>query len=380
MQNETMLDKLSAQLAAMIDGDIVNPFAKPAIAQPTKEERVNSILTTIKEENSNRMRCILTGAPYATLDDNEICKFILTQINSNTAMSDDNVIDAWSLTALSMASRVGPALQNQKEFTLHSLLDGTAYGYARLITFYMTRFFFDVAESDKKLISTRSVSRMHFASHWFDYLIGLEINSLEKITLRIAADDNWLPLHYWKSTPLFDKNATVNGLYAKKHESLLGWVRDPEAMPVAIKAVHKWLDSMIDILVASEIQGGVAHIASASKQSMLVVNEVANALSMDKRPVTTRFPVDTYNQQVTEYLEYVDTVTNRPIAKISWSRTHGKGYLPGEAGPKAKVKATTVTPATGPKVAKARKNRLVVNGFDIAAFNATLDLGMDIKL
>ena len=345
-----------------------------------KDSLVESTLAEIEAGNQNRMRCILSGAPYATVDSEEIRIFLKAARAANPALDAEQLMDAWDLSLLSMCSRPAPTLQNRKQFSLREVASGKS-GYAKVISFYLTRFFYSFNHFGRGMSTTRSISRMHFAADWFDMLDSLGEKTLRNLTFRLATDDSWLQLDLWKELGLMNNRSRTNGIMAPQHAKLRAWTLVPDSMPVSVSALHDLLDSLVEILVATEITGGVAAIASANQESINLAEEVARALGIEPKPVTAVVvKEDPFGVAYAEHLQYIDTLTGRPI-KQAWSVVHGKGTLPGQGGPIKQAKAEktpTVKAAAKPKKAKAesvkaRAMREAMASILTGGFNFTIE-------
>lgn len=348
---QSLLDAMGSIADEMVNDRLERARETIAIS---KQDLVNNVLTQIQEEKLNRMRCVLTGAPYATIDSNEVWHYLNSTLAANPKMSHDQLLDSWDLVMLSMCSRVGPALMNRKRFALVMLLNDVREerGLARLITFYLTRFFYSFDHHNKGFNSQHAIDRMHFAIEWFDYLSGQSLNDLTRLAYRICADDAWLPLDRWRHMGLFSNRSRTHGIMAPEHLTLRAWTLNPSAMPVTIAAANEALDSLISILVQQELQGGVADLAPANVESIEVLKEVAAALSLSPVMIEVErmresSDAATAAQAEQSYLVR-ERLTRKPVTVIH-SALHGKGKLPGERGTYRKPKVEK------PKVEKESK-------------------------
>lgn len=344
-----------------------------AMFDSLKHPGVVAAMAEIKASNLNRMRCILTGAPYATIDDSELELTLTAYAGSDFAMTCDQLMDKWDLNLLAMCSKVGPALMNRKEITLSEIArTDSVGGYARLLTFYLTRFFYSFDHFKLGMTTTRSIERLHFAIDWHDFLVTLDLETLRRAAFRLASDDGWLQLGFWKDLGLFHIRARTNGIVSEEFTTLRQATLRPDAMPVTLESFHGLMDDLTTLMIRSEVLGlGPHHIAPPNRESHMVASLVADLLGIENRAVEITSPqieIDPIAEsEAMAWAEYKERITGRTI-RVSVSATHGPGFKPGDRGvyrkkaePKApktpkepKEKAIKVRVAK-PKTEKARK-------------------------
>lgn len=339
------MQTINTNLAANLDNlfeDLMEGFAF---------DSVNKALAQIKEQNLNRMRCILTGAPYATVDDSEVRLALMGYVGERLEVPVDELLDKWDLNLLAMCSKVGPAFMNRKTVTLKEMIrEGSVAGYARLLTFYLTRFFYSFDHFGQGMSSQRSIERLHFAIDWHDFFMGLDVQELRVAAFRLASDDGWLNLGLWKQLGLFHVRARTNGIITPEFSTLRQATFHPDGLPVTLESFHGLMDDLTTLMIRSEALGlGPAHIAPPNQESISIAQMVADLLGIENKAVEITAPAIPLNPETAAeaemWAEYTERVTGRKV-KLTYSAIHGPGFAPGEKG---RYRAKAAKPATESK-------------------------------
>lgn len=277
------------------------------------------------------MRCALSGAPYARVTDSELTSTLVGFCGGEYLGEEkaESLIDQWDLALLTMCSRVSPALVNRKEHTLRQFVGAGEHGAARLATFYMVRFLFS---SNGYTSSEAMINRLHFSINWFDFLsLPENEESTRKLAFNLATTDSWLNLSLWKELPLFGNRARTHGIKSPRYHDLRQALVSPVDMPVNNVITESLTDAMMELLVASELNGmGPAPIANSNQESILVARELMNVYgqSYQAKAAEKREVVLTLSQvlaQIEDEKRHRATATRQPV-----SATYGNGYRPGE--------------------------------------------------
>ncbi len=172
---------------------------------------VTSARNKIEAAGLNRFRCCLTGAPYATIDSSEIEIALKAELESNPAISEDRLVDAWELKALTFNSQVLPSLRGIKERALVPLLSAGASGQVKLVTYMLTRLFFPRIGTDK--LDTESArERMLFAINLYDSAVDWAPMKTAEYVQKLAVIDSYLSMPYWSTLWAFESTFSKVGL------------------------------------------------------------------------------------------------------------------------------------------------------------------------
>jgi len=301
-----------------------NPFA--SFDSIFQDNGVEVALAQIIDSKSDRIRCVLSGAPYATIDSDEIRNALQSYRRGNMTATTENLLDSWDLQLLTFCSGVAPSLRNRNHYSLAMIADSGPNGAARVLTYYMARLMYPVPHNATLLSSTKATERMHFARELFDSLAQVGSDGLAESVQGLAACDAWLALGRWNRLGLFQTQATKNGLYAKHNGKIRGWFIDPESMPRTIESVKAIIRAMQIMLVVAT-QDGHPIPGEGSRESLNLLTDLPSALPVPQQPVK-RKENDSYAAQMAE-IAFIKEMNNRPEVRIAWSATHGKGHVAG---------------------------------------------------
>ena len=298
---------------------------------------VVSALAMIESEGLNKMRCVLTGAPYATIDTAEIKMTLESLAGNNFNLTADFLLDKWNLNLFTMCSKPGPLFVNRQELALSELAHAnSAASHARIITHYLSKFFYSTGLQKRSFNSDRLIDRMHFTIEWHDYLSQVEIETLRKLSFRLAACDGWLSFSDWKELNLFRTFNNKAAINSPEYAYLRSALAFPIDMDVATVSLEKLIASLESIVATTEATGGVAHIASANKESIKVAHILNDLFGL--AAIETPTEVDVTNLETSQlFAEIANHFDYKPEFKRAWSATHGRGYAMNEAGPKTRT-------------------------------------------
>jgi len=298
---------------------------------------VTHALELIKAEGLDSMRCVLTGAPYATISHAEIKMTLDSIAGIDSDYDADMLLDKWNLNLFTLCSKPGPLFINRQELALSELAHGnTPESHARLLTYYLSKLFYATGLQKRTFNSDRMIDRMHFTRQWHDFLVGNTVDSLRKLTFRLAACDGWLSFTQWKELNFFkafNNKALLNSTQYAYFRSALALPMD---MEVSLASLAQLIDSLESIVATSEVNGGVAHIASANKESIKVahvLNEMFGLAAIETHVEQDALAAETDRL----FYDIANHFTHKPEYHRAWSATHGKGYAMGEAGPKTRA-------------------------------------------
>lgn len=350
---------------------------------------VQAALRMIQESGLDKMRCVLTGAPYGTIDSEEIAATLIAASNGNYLIDPEILMDSWDLTLLTQCSRISPALTNRKVLTLQQIMAGQN-GKARLLTFYMTRFFYSHDHKARGNSSTILVERMHFAREMYDTLIEefseSDLDEVAKLLLQIAHCDAWLNLQEWKHLRLMNPRTKENGIATEELADFRAWTLAPMTMPVTVEALTHVAESLTRLMLATVLaDGNPADIANTNLESINVAQELARVFGTGTRYIEhVKTEAEIVNEEQLEIAEFFNRVTNKTV-KIAWSATHGRGFTAGSKGPMNVRKHKAESPearkelkaAKTPKAPKEKKLGAGVKADLLAAMTLSLNKMMN---
>ena len=331
----------------------------------------------IQESKLDYMRCILSGAPYARVTDEELTATLLSFCEGKFLGEEavDSLLDSWDLTLLTMCNRVSPNLVNRKEFNLVQFARAGTNGYARLISFYLTRFLFSF-KSYKS--SEAMLDRLHFSIAWYDFLALPEnADAVATLAHRLATVDSWLNLSLWKELPLFGIRSRTNGIRSAQFRPLREMTQFPFELPVNLLSLESLTTLLTDMLVASEVNlMGPAAIAPNNPESINVASEMIALFGKTNDTINEekRAKVQTLSEVLAEI---EDTKRHRQMAtRQATSATYGKAYKPNEPlrvkPPKVEKPKKTRTPREAKPLTEKQKKKAAMDARFAAAFNTSI--------
>ena len=100
---------------------------------------VTQALEVVKTRKLDQIRCCLTGAPYATVESDEILRALESEYLAHPKSNVDRLVDSWELRALTLNSQMLPSLRGVKQKALIPHMVRGHIGQVRILTYMMTR-------------------------------------------------------------------------------------------------------------------------------------------------------------------------------------------------------------------------------------------------
>lgn len=312
---------------------------------------IKSAMQLIKDEGLDRIRCSLTGAPYATLDEDEIRLALNAEaLQRKDNATADSLVDAWHLKALALNSNPCPALRNAGRFSLSTILQSGRKGRTRVIIYCLSRLFFPPQHQVKGIYTTssRAIERMLFASRLFDSMAQTESDDLLSTTeadarldawvQKLSACDSYCALTRWQEMTLWTAKRANEGIHAKKNQDVARWIVAPDLFDATPEQMERLIEFLFTLMIDSA-QKETALPADGNK----LTNEVFIAQS-EALPVTRKIVQreKSFSEQLAEYQaqqQWERTLNESAQLKVAWSATHGKGVAMGAPAPQSKRKA-----------------------------------------
>ena len=343
MASFAQLDSMTAALDAIVaDFSLLTTMKK----DDAFDSAIEDALDTIKAERLDYIRCALTGARVAKIEESEIRIYLTAQMN-NKPMNADALVDQWNLSLFAMSTRPGPAMQNNKDTTLETMVRYCSDWAPRLIAHYLARFVFGFKVERAVKTINFAMERLHFVCDWYDFLIESDQKEIATIAYKLSAADAWLNLADWHSLALMGRNGTVHGIRAEKHQTLRGFTLAHDALEMSIAGLQTVVNSMVSILAATEATN-TSVVSATNRASIAVLQALQNDAAAYQADPTGLFPAPESKPEVDPIalaqaeVEYEKRRAAELAGKTVWSATHGKGYLPGASGPVKKPKAEKV--------------------------------------
>jgi len=336
------------------------------------QNKITESVKAIIRAKEHILRCALTGAPIGQIMESEIRLFVMNVLTSKPSMGVDTIVDNFAMSMITRNQYAAPAMAGTQQALANILELGLpkADAYARILTAYLTRFFY--SQKIQGSLVDAALSRMRFSADWFDYLLGYGqteqgLRKVEKLLNEFALADTWLHLGKWKELTLFGVNAKKTGIYSTSKKTLRSWMLAPEAMPLELESlVYAQKELLLLAVSATAIQAGPESIAPMNKDSQAIVKsliEFAPVIGQQSDLamfMSTFFEFDStikptndsiaIAQAETEMQKRIDSEPRN--AMQAWSATHGKGVIPGGQALRGSRAATPAKPKKESTISK----------------------------
>jgi len=308
----------------------------------------------------------LTGAPYATIDSSEIAIALQAEIENAPSVSEDRLIDAWELKALTFNSQILPSLRGVKERSLVTILNSGAAGQVKLVTYLLTRLFYPHIGTGHMLTEVQR-ERMLFAIHMHDAAVEWAPAKTAEYVQKLAVIDSYLAMPYWHTLWAFESAFSKVGLERAPKK-----VQSTFADPLTITVITYLYELMVYVTERDGVVG-----KSGSKFAQAIMAMTAEHLP---KVVIPHFQ-KTLSEADRIRLENRKRMDSRTELRIAHSAIHGKKtplnyhdsgawQMAQELRKNLKAKAKTESkpkPATEPKK---RESKTKIDPRFAAAFNA----------
>jgi len=276
-----------------------------------------SAIAKIEAAGLNRFRCCLTGAPYATLDSSEINLALQVELENDPNISEERLIDAWELKALTFNTQVLPSLRGIKERALVPMLNSGAAGQVKLVTYLLTRLFFPRLGMDH-VHTEEQRERMLFAIHMHDAASEWEPMKTGEFVQKLLVIDSYLAMPYWHTLWAFESSFSKLGIDKAPKK-----VQSTFAEPLTITEDMTRLDAVIGYLYelmifVTERDGVIGK--SGSRFAQAVMSMTAEHLPKIVIPHFQK----TLSEADRARLENRKRLDSRTELRIAHSAIHGK--------------------------------------------------------
>lgn len=199
-------------------------------------------LLEIQSQGLDRIRCYLTGAPYATIASEEIMFSLESDLASDPTATSDNLVDSWQLKALTFNSQLLPMLRGVKEKALIQFMRSGHNGQVKALGYLLTRLLYPHLGSDP-LHTEVARERMLFATHLYDTAAQWEPLKVSALVQKLVVVDSYCSMPYWHTLWAFESAFSKLGIQKAPVR-----VRDTFADPLRVTEDASRIDDIIKYL------------------------------------------------------------------------------------------------------------------------------------
>lgn len=278
----------------------------------------------VTELGLDRMRCCLTGAPYATLDSDEVLMAIEGDVLSNPGVSDDRILDMAELRALTFNMQPMPSLRGVQAKALVPLMSRGQAGQVRLMTYLLTRLFYPQTTAVDRLDTTLAKDRMLFSTGMFESAMKWPSPIVATYVQHLVAIDSFCAMPYWHKTFAFESSLSKVGL---KHAPMLVQraFHEPTIMIEDMPRVQKVIAFLFIIMLQVAERNTIAG-RSGNRLSQNVLFLTAPEARTQSIP---HFQKELSQADIDREAKF-RAINSTQETRIAWSATHGAGTLPNQ--------------------------------------------------
>lgn len=302
----------------------------------------NQALARITELGLDKIRCSMTGAPYATIDSEEILITLEGDIESNEDISLDRLIDSWELRSLAMNSAPMPGLRNAHSGALVPLMMRGQDGQVRVMVYLLSRLVYPTLGG--KFDSEKLIDRMTFAVQLHDSAQKWEYFQVAEYVQHLVAIDSFCSMPYWYKLWAFDSPLSEAGR-RRASNNIKRIFNDPMVLIEEPTRIADLTGFMFKLMIQVASTDGVAGYSGNRVSQSILYLTAPDAETIQMSPFQkelSQADVDRHAKQ--------RAINANPETKIAWSAIHGAGTTAGFTKP-GRVK----TPAQTEKKAKEKK-------------------------
>lgn len=278
-------------------------------------------MTQIENQGLNKIRCYLTGAPYATIESDEIRIALEADVENDPAVTVDRLVDHWQLKALTFNSQMLPSLRGVGAKSLIPMMNSGQSGQVKTLTYLLTRLLFPHLGSEP-MPSEEARDRMLFSTHLFDTAMKWDYFATADYVQKLVVIDSYCSMPYWHTLWAFESQFSKLGI-----EKAPVKVRETFADPLRIADDVTLIDSLIKylynlMLFVSERDGAAGKPGNRLAQQIMLV--AAQHLP--------KIVIPHFQKQLSEAdrlrLEERRRLESRKETRVAWSATNGRGNGP----------------------------------------------------
>lgn len=293
--------------------------------------QANRVHAKVIELGLDRMRCCLTGAPYATMDSDEVLMAIEGDALSNPGISDDRLLDMYELRALTFNLKPMPSLRGVQAKGLVPLMSRGQNGQVRLMTYLLTRLFYPQLGDVDALDTSLAKDRMMFSTGMYESAMKWPYSTVAGYVQSLVAIDSFCAMPAWRKLYAFESSLSNVGL---KHAPMLVQraFAEPTVMIEDQPRVKKVIDFLFVIMLIVAEKNGVAG-RSGNRLSQNVLFLTAPEAESQKIPLHQK----ELSQADIDRAAKFRAINARQETRIAHSAIHGPGNVAG--APKAQTRA-----------------------------------------
>jgi len=295
----------------------------------------------ISERGLDKIRCCLTGAPYATLTQDEIIIALEGDVASTPSITVDRLVDNWELRALSFNTGTLPSLRGVKTHALVPMIRRGQEGQVRILTYMLTRLLFP--KSTSEFDSEFARERMLFAITCHDAALKWPSQLVAEYVQHLVAIDSFCAMPYWRKLYGFESRLSKVGLWAAE-QAVQRTFADPILIAEDMVRVGQVIKFMFNLMVYVAGTDGVAGYSG---------NRMAQQILYLHKPEVVGQPIPLHQKQLSQSdidrQAKIRALNSHQELRIAHSAIFGKGVTAGTIRP-SRQKASSA--ADNLKVAK----------------------------
>lgn len=286
-----------------------------------KSSKVALALAEIKQRNMNRFRCVLTGAPFATIDDSEIEHALDADELDNPQITHARLIDQWEWRLLTYSTHRAPVFRNVKPTALIPMLQAGPTGHARIATYMLLRLLFPQHESIR-ITAESEKARAAFAREAYDNLVERDAETLLQMSQKLVAIDAYCAMPLWHELWAFKSiHSTYPTHYA--HAEVKNAFQEPETVLENAKGIDRLITFMFELMLYVTERDGVAGKGGS---------RLAKAILLHQEQRAPKLTIPHFQKTISEAdvlrIKQREALNKDNRLRVAYSAIHGKGHLP----------------------------------------------------
>lgn len=281
-------------------------------------------LAEVKNRGLNRFRCSLTGAPYATIDNEEIVLYLQLEHGMNRSHSPERLADAWEMHVLTLSSQPLPSLRSVNTAALASHILKGHQGHARIAVYMLSRLLFPNTFG-KPLDSNQLIERAAFAREMHDWIVTCETGPLALLSQKLVAIDAYCAMPLWYELWAFDAAESRYSIHNAKAPVRKAF-DEPESLIGNLPAIEAVITFMFELMLYVTQRDGVAG-KSGSRMAQRALAIQTERMRVAGIPLHQKREI---SQADRERIAYQKAVAREAPIRVAHSAIHGKLYAPGE--------------------------------------------------
>lgn len=266
----------------------------------------------------DKIRCYLTGAPYATLDPNEIAFALESELAEDPMISQGRLVDMWELKAVTFNSQLLPTLRGIKTKSLLSFMSSGHNGQVKALTYLLTRLFFPHLGSEP-LRSDIAKERMLFSTHLHDTAAKWDAFKVAGFVQQLVVIDSYCSMPHWHTLWAFESSVSKLGI-DKAPLKVRETFADPSLIAEDESRIEAVVTYLYELMLYVTERDGVAGKAGNRFSQEIMLIQAAHL----PQPVIPHFQkklseADLLRQQDRR------AINSRTELRVAHSAIHGKG-------------------------------------------------------